>query len=56
MEKKQDFTEQARKEKNAYLRRWRKANPKKVRQHEVNYWNKRVEQIQQQEQEVCDNV
>lgn len=55
MEKKKDFTEQARQEKNAYLRAWRKNNPKKVKQHEINYWNKKAEQLQEKEG-VSENV
>lgn len=50
MEKKKDFTEQARLLKNKQLREWRKNNPKKVKQHQVNYWNKKAEQMQEVEQ------
>ena len=54
MDKKQ-MTEQARLLKNKKLREWRKRNPERVKQHEVNYWNKKVEQMQKEEG-VCKNV
>lgn len=44
---KQKMTEQARLLKNKQLREWRKNNPKKVKQHQVNYWNKKAEQMQE---------
>ncbi len=50
----QGMTEQARLLKNKMLREWRKNNPKKVKQHQVNYWNKKAEQMEeQQEVEQC---
>ena len=49
------MTERARQLKNKKLREWRKRNPEKVKQHDVNYWNKKVEQMQEKEG-VSENV
>lgn len=49
MKTKQKLSEEARKMKNAYLRKWRKKNPEKTKQHQINYWEKKAQE-QQEEQ------
>lgn len=50
MKKKQKLSDEARQMKNAYLRRWRKNNPKKTRQHQINYWEKKAQEQQNNEE------
>lgn len=35
------LTDDARRERNEYMRRWRRDNPDKVRQHQEAYWSKK---------------
>ncbi|MGN4294286.1 hypothetical protein [Bacillus cereus group sp. MYBK87-2] len=35
--------------KNAYLRRWRAANPDKVKQYNDRYWEKKAKEMEEQE-------
>jgi DnaJ-domain-containing protein 1 len=44
MNKNIDINELARKEKNEYARKWRQANPDKVKKHMDNYWIKKAEE------------
>lgn len=43
------MSEEARKLRNASLREWRKKNPKKVQQHQINYWEKQAKLMQEEE-------
>lgn len=40
--KENDMDDAARRAKNAYRRRWAKANPEKVRAQQMRYWRKRA--------------
>ena len=38
-----ELSDEARQFKNAYLRKWRAANPEKVREHNRRYWERRYQ-------------
>lgn len=40
----EEVREQIRKEQAVYLKEWRAKNPDKVKQHNLNYWRKRIEE------------
>ena len=43
------LSKEARKARNAYMRKWRKNNPERVKQHQKRYWERVVKQQQEQE-------
>lgn len=55
------MTEEARAARNAYLRKWRKENPEKVKKIRERYWEKKVQERQagdtanRKEVQDCDN-
>ena len=40
------ITPEARKARNEYVRKWKQNNKDRVKQHQINYWEKRVKQMQ----------
>lgn len=44
------LSEEARKARNAYFREWRKKNPEKVKQANEKYWEKKAQEMQEQEE------
>jgi len=43
------MSEAARQAKNEYARQWRKNNPDRVRQNNINYWERRVKNLNNDE-------
>lgn len=49
MSTRKSMTDDARKAKNEYLRRWRAAHKEKVREYNDRYWNKKAATAEEQE-------
>ena len=43
---KEKLSDEARKARNAYARKWRKDNPDKVKKHNERYWEKKAKEIE----------
>lgn len=46
------MSEEARKARNEYMRNWRRANKDKVKQYNKTYWEKKVNEMDQEEKEI----
>ena len=44
------ISQEAREVRNAYYREWRKKNPEKMKQYQENYWKKKAQKMQEQEE------
>ena len=46
-----DLSQEAKEARNAYYREWRKKNPEKMKRYQENYWKKKAQEIQEEEEE-----